>query len=150
MTRRHLLALSASALPFGYRLLEPQQAPRPRKMGLCLSSKRRASQEVAKFFESRGALWLYNWNNNPPGKLPAGVDFIPMIYNGCVVMDQTLAHVKSQARVHGYGELPGFNEPDAGRRATPRWKKRSTCGPGSKAPACASAVRVACVPTMHG
>lgn len=114
MTRRQLLAaLAASALPLGCKSLGAEPIRGPRKKGLCLSTKKRPAQKVAKFVESVSARWLYNWNVNPPEHFPAGVDYIPMIYNGRAVKDETLSHVKSRAGVHGYRDLLGFNEPDA-------------------------------------
>ena len=113
MTRRQLLALAASALPLGGKPVAPPTSRGPRKQGLCLTTKRRSPQELAKFVETVGARWLYNWNTEPPEMLPAGVEYIPMIYKDRSVTDEALARVKSQARVHGYRELLGFNEPDA-------------------------------------
>lgn len=113
MTRRQLFALAALTLPLGGKTQAAQAIRGPRKKGLCLSTKKRSALKVAGFVKSVGARWLYNWNIDPPEHLPAGVGYIPMIYNGRAAIDQTLSHVKSQAKVHGYRELLGFNEPDA-------------------------------------
>lgn len=142
MTRRQLLALATLALPLGCKPGAPQAMRGPRKKGLCLSNKR-PPQEVAKFVETVGARWLYNWNTEPPEIVPAGVEFIPMIYHGRSVEDHALAHVKSQARVHGYSELLGFNEPDAKtqgntsvEKALEAWTKLEATGLRLGSPSC--------------
>lgn len=143
MTRRQLLALAALVLPSGCKPPEPQATRGPRKKGLCLSAKKRSPQEVARFVESVGARWLYNWNIDPPETLPAGVEFIPMIYNSRAVADEALARVKSQAPVHRYGELLGFNEPDAKtqgdtsvEKALTQWPKLEATGLRLGSPSC--------------
>jgi len=60
-----------------------------------------------------GAHWVYNWNINPLENLPAGVGFIPMIYNRRSDVEQGIARVKAQVPVNRYSALLGFNEPDA-------------------------------------
>lgn len=142
MTRRQLLALAASALPLGCKSPAPQAIRGPRKKGLCLSNKR-SPQEVTKFLETVGARWLYNWNIEPPETLPAGVEYIPMIYKDRSVTDEVLARVKSRARIHGYGELLGFNEPDAKtqgntsvEKALELWPKLEATGLRLGSPSC--------------
>ena len=70
---------------------------------------------VWKFDGSKGALadvgasWYYTWgsnNNEIPG--PAGVEFVPMIWDERNVTTSTLAEAKRE----GDGTLLGFNEPD--------------------------------------
>ncbi|MFG1610526.1 sigma-70 family RNA polymerase sigma factor [Actinoplanes sp. NPDC049265] len=70
---------------------------------------------VWKFAGSKGALadvgasWYYTWgsnNNDIPG--PAGVEFVPMIWDERNVTAGTLAEAKRE----GDGTLLGFNEPD--------------------------------------
>ncbi len=144
MTRRQLLALAAtSVLPLGCKPHARQEIQGPRKKGLCLTAKKRPPQEVTRFLEAVGARWLYNWNIDPPENPPAGVEYIPMIYNGRSVADHALARVKSQASVHQYGELLGFNEPDAETQgnttveeALEVWPKLERTGLRLGSPAC--------------
>lgn len=113
MTRRQLLALAALALPSACKPSAPQAAPAaPRKKGLCLTTKKRSPQELTQYLESVGARWLYNWNIHPPETLPAGVEYIPMIYSGRWGVEKTVSQAKSAASAHGYTELLGFNEPE--------------------------------------
>ncbi|MGL4400926.1 MAG: glycosyl hydrolase [Luteolibacter sp.] len=114
MTRRQLLALAALALPCsGELLLAAQASPKPRKKGLCLSAKTRSPERVAQFLKAVNSRWIYNWNIAAPKILPAGVDFVPMVYQGRTVTKQLMSEAKSQARKKGGKELLGFNEPDA-------------------------------------
>ncbi len=113
MTRRQLFALATLALPMSSRGDEPKVSRGPQKKGLCLSEKKRSPERVAKFLQAVGARWMYNWNIDPPATLADGIHFTPMIYNQRGVTEENLARVKSQARVHRYRELLGFNEPDA-------------------------------------
>lgn len=142
MTRRQLLALAASALPIGCR---PRWSAKrlPRKKGLCLTAKNRTPQEVARFLESVGARWMYNWNTAPPETLPAGVEFIPMIYKDRSATDEAFALVKSVASSYGCNELLGFNEPDAKtqgnttvEQALAAWPKLEATGLRLGSPAC--------------
>lgn len=143
MTRRQLLALAALALPLGCKPPAPQAIRGPRKKGLCLTTKKRSPQEVAKFVESAGARWLYNWNIEAPETLPAGVEFIPMIYKDRSVTDEALARVRSRSRIDGYSELLGFNEPDAKtqgntsvEKALDAWPKLEATGLRLGSPSC--------------
>jgi hypothetical protein len=113
MNRRQLLALAAAALPFNGRVIAAQPAPGPRKKGLCLSARARSPERVAQFLKAVNSRWMYNWNIEPPEILPAGIEFVPMIYQGREISRQTVGRVKSLARQKGCRELLGFNEPDA-------------------------------------
>jgi hypothetical protein len=53
-----------------------------------------------------GANWYYNWGTNND-TMPAGAEFVPMIWDENVVTPANLAKVKSEGRT-----LLGFNEPD--------------------------------------
>jgi hypothetical protein len=113
MTRRQLLALAALAIPLACQSNTSQPSRGSRKKGLCLSAKMRSPQKVAKFLEAVHARWIYNWNLDAPEILPAGIDFVPMIYNGRAVKTSALARAKAQSPANRHGELLGFNEPDA-------------------------------------
>jgi hypothetical protein len=113
MTRRQWMALVASSLPLACKSHESQPVKGPRKKGLCLSSRKRPPQEVARFLEVVGARWMYNWNISPSETLPAGVEFIPMIYHGRGNVERAAADIRSVAAARRFGALLGFNEPDA-------------------------------------
>ena len=90
---------------------------------------------MAKSLEAVGAHWLYNWNIEPPKPLPAGVEYIPMIYTGRAGVEEAAEHVKSRARARSYNELLGFNEPAAKtqgntsvERALELWPKLESTG----------------------
>ena len=143
MTRRQLLALAALALPSWGKPIAPQASLRPSKKGLCLASRKRSPQEVARFLEAVGARWIYNWNFIPPEILPAGVQYIPMIYKGSSASTSSLTRVKSKAKVYGYRELLGFNEPDAKtqgnttvEQALDAWPKLQATGLRLGSPGC--------------
>jgi hypothetical protein len=138
MTRRQLLALAALALPTACKHEAPQPEKGPQKKGLCLSNKR-PPQEVAKFLESVGAHWLYNWNIAPPQAPLPGIEFVPMIYNQRSATGEALARVKTA----GFRELLGFNEPDAKtqgnttvEQALDAWPKLESTGLRLGSPAC--------------
>jgi RNA polymerase sigma factor (sigma-70 family) len=91
----------------------PKAAPPAPPVVKEISSKKGAA--VWKFDGSKGALgdvgasWYYTWgsnNNDIPG--PAGVEFVPMIWDERNVTTSTLA----EAEREGDGTLLGFNEPD--------------------------------------
>ena len=141
MTRRQLLALAATVLPLGCKPLAAQAVLGPRKKGLCLTTKMRSPQEVARFVKAVGARWFYNWNIDPPENLPAKVEYIPMIYNESSVA--AISRVKSKASAHRYGELLGFNEPDAKEqgntsveKALELWPKLESTGLRLGSPSC--------------
>jgi hypothetical protein len=113
MTRRELLALSSLLLPLGSMSLAAEASRKPRKKGLCLTTKKRPAEKVLRFLESVGAGWVYNWNIDPLPGLPASVEFVPMVYQGGAETDQTVSRIKAEARTRRYHTLLGFNEPDA-------------------------------------
>jgi hypothetical protein len=114
MTRRESLALVISLLSLAHTASGTQAAiPKPGKKGLCLSDKKRPPEKVARFLESVGAHWLYNWNIELPKILPKGLAFTPLIYRVSDDLDPQLARLKFLTKTHHYQELLGFNEPDA-------------------------------------
>ncbi len=58
-----------------------------------------------------GAGWYYNWSPSNDS-MPAGAEFVPMIWGAASVTDATLAKAKSEGSV-----LLGFNEPDLAEQA---------------------------------
>jgi Glycosyl hydrolase catalytic core len=142
MTRRQLLTLAASALALDSKAAT-QPPPKPRKKGLCLSSKKRPPEVITQYLKSVGARWLYNWNIHPPETLPPDVQYIPMIFSGRWGVEKAMSQVKSAATLHGYTELLGFNEPDHENqgntkveKALEEWPKLEANGIRLGSPAC--------------
>lgn len=115
MKRRQLLSFAPALLAFGCRqpAVPAAPAPVPGKKGLCLSDKKRPPEKVARFLESTGASWLYNWNSEPPAGHSKSIAFSPMIYRTGPNLQDRIARVKAAAASQGWRELLGFNEPDA-------------------------------------
>ena len=61
-----------------------------------------------------GARWFYNWNRTLPENIPAGVEFIPMVWNG--KPGESYIELGKQLRQAGCKELLGFNEPDQAKQ----------------------------------
>jgi hypothetical protein len=59
--------------------------------------------------ELSGAQWFYSWGSTPPENIPAGVEFVPMVW-GKGSGDYT--KMGKQLRKAGYQQLLGLNEPD--------------------------------------
>ena len=88
-----------------------------------------------------GARWFYSWNRVPPENIPAGVEFVPMIWNG--KPGQSYAELGKQLRKAGYTELLGFNEPDQAKQgnmtveaALDLWPKLMETGMRLVSPSC--------------
>ena len=56
------------------------------------------------------ARWFYSWNSTPPENIPAGVEFVPMVWGG--KPGATFTKLGEQLRMAGYQQLLGLNEPD--------------------------------------
>lgn len=148
MKRRQLLALPATLLALGCRpnansTITGQPARPVGKKGLCLSAKRRSPQKIARFIESVGAHWLYNWNIEPPEAQSSSIAFTPMIYRAGPDIDGQLARVNAISSSRGFRELLGFNEPDAPTQgntsvetALDAWPKLEATGLRLGSPAC--------------
>ncbi len=57
-----------------------------------------------------GAHWFYSWGSTPPERLPAGIEFVPMVWRGNP--GDSFAKLGKQLRRAGCQQLLGFNEPD--------------------------------------
>lgn len=144
MTRRQLLALATSSLlPLGCGKPTPAVPAKPRKKGLCLTSKNRTSQEVRHFLEAVDAVWTYNWNIDPVIDLPANIEYVPMIYQARSGLNQKIASMLAQAPPRGYSALLGLNEPDAKsqgnttvEQALDAWPKLEATGLRLGSPGC--------------
>ena len=61
-----------------------------------------------------GAQWFYSWNSTPPENIPAGVEFVPMVWRG--KPGDSFAALGQQLRRASCQELLGFNEPDQAKQ----------------------------------
>lgn len=113
MNRRNFLqlALAASAgtlLPGCATSTSPISSRLPAKRGIGMGTK--PGSQWREKLQLSGARWFYSWNRVPPENIPAGVKFIPMVWNGRP--GNSYAELGKQLRAAGYTELLGFNEPD--------------------------------------
>ena len=57
-----------------------------------------------------GAHWFYSWGSTPPENIPAGLEFVPMVWGG--KPGDSFTKLGEQLRTAGYQQLLGLNEPD--------------------------------------
>lgn len=107
--RTSTLAALGSALPIG----AMQQTPDSKKKGLCITTK---TPHWARRLADLKPHWFYSWGSSIPEGIPAGVDFIPMIW-GYWGNDESIAKAGADAKAAGIDTLLGFNEPDEHRQA---------------------------------
>jgi len=113
MNRRHFiqcgLAATAGALFPGCATKALTAADRlGGKRGLGITTK--PGSQWCEKVQASGARWFYSWGSQPPEKVPAEVEFVPMIWGGKSVED--VARDVAAVRRTGARELLGFNEPD--------------------------------------
>lgn len=118
LTRRQFISLSAAAtaLTLTHSLraqTSPAPAPAPassskRKRGLGRSTK---VENWAKNLTDLKCSWFYSWNSIAPAGIPAGIEFIPMIYRYSGDA-KAVANAAAAAKKVGTTELLGFNEPE--------------------------------------
>jgi len=88
-------------------------APHPKK-GIGLSTKKHKDDWQA-MVKVSGASWHYSWGDTLPGKEPAGVEFVPMIWECRRTNAAFFARIKdltAAKSAHTRKYLLGFNEPD--------------------------------------
>ncbi|WP_327009983.1 glycosyl hydrolase [Dactylosporangium sp. NBC_01737] len=98
---------SSSASPSPSASQPPTSLPAAKKKGVSTWSFPGLSSAVTNV----GAGWYYNWSPSNDS-MPAGAEFVPMIWGAASVTDATLAKAKSEGTV-----LLGFNEPDLAGQA---------------------------------
>ncbi len=113
MNRRNFLQLAAAAtagtfLPGCVTSSSPVNAPAHAKRGLGIGTKPGSLWQ--KKIELCGARWLYNWKTTPPENIPAGVEFIPMVWSK--VREESLPQIRAELRRNKFKTLLGYNEPD--------------------------------------
>lgn len=60
------------------------------------------------------AAWFYSWSKNVPENIPAGTEFIPMIFGH--MSEPALAQAGKTFREHKLKQVLGFNEPDGAQQ----------------------------------
>ena len=111
-----LLAASSTVMPSAARSTPGHPAPHQPATPATSSRKGVAARPfdgVDSALSQSGAGWYYTWSAGHDGiTTPPGVDFVPMIWGGGSVSDQSLAQAKSSGHY-----LLGFNEPDMSSQA---------------------------------
>lgn len=91
--------------------------------------------------QSCGAQWFYSWNSVPPENIPAGVEFIPMIWGKR--SEDSFSKLRTELRRNKFKTALGFNEPDQKEQsnisveeALAMWPKLMELGVRLGSPAC--------------
>jgi len=134
------LAASAGTLLPGCITSSPSVSSPPHpKRGIGMGTK--ANNDWREKIQLCGARWFYTWNRVPPENIPAGVEFIPMVWNG--KPEDSYTELGEQLRKAGYKELLGFNEPDQAKQgnmtvdaALDLWPKLMETGLRLVSPSC--------------
>ena len=113
MNRRNFLQLVGAAtagtfLPGCATAPISYKVPPHLKRGLGLGTK--PGTQWQQKLQSCGARWFYNWNRVPPENIPAGIEFMPMVWRDNP--GASYVELGKQLRKAGYQQLLGFNEPD--------------------------------------
>ena len=113
MNRRNFLQLVGAAtagtfLPGCAIAPAAHKVPPHLKRGLGLGTKPETQWQHK--VQSCGARWFYNWNRVPPENIPAGIEFMPMVWRDNP--GASYVELGKQLRKAGYKQLLGFNEPD--------------------------------------
>ena len=113
MNRRTFLELSmmataAAVLPACATgtLLPPARSNVKRGLGITTKD---GSQWREKL-KASGAHWFYSWGSTPPENIPAGVEFVPMVWGG--KPGDSFTKLGEQLRKAGCRQLLRLNEPD--------------------------------------
>lgn len=81
------------------------------KKGFCVTAR-----EESRWQEKLAALnvkWFYSWGSNKPAGIPAGVEFVPMVWGGFNPDENArLQQLAEQGKDEEVRFLMGFNEPD--------------------------------------
>ncbi len=109
MNRRQFLSL-ATAAPLAVSL-PATAAPDRRSKKKGVGTVARKDGHWLKTIRQLDCRWFYSWGSNKPEGVPAGVDFIPMVW-GYWGQKAEIARAGEAAKQVGIKELLGFNEPD--------------------------------------
>jgi hypothetical protein len=113
MNRRHFIQLglvtTAGMVLSGCATESLKVSTRPRtKRGLGITTK--PGTQWDEKLKRCGADWFYSWGSTPPENIPAGVEFVPMVWSS--KPGNSFTTLGEQLRKAGYQQLLGFNEPD--------------------------------------
>ena len=86
----------------------PSASPADGKRGICITTGK--DPEWRQKLQMAGAKWFYSWSKNLPEKIPAGVEYVPMIFGR--MSDEDISQAGETFRKNRVKELLGFNEPD--------------------------------------
>lgn len=144
MNRRHFLHLAAAAtagtlLP-GCATTSSSAKPHPHaKRGLGIGTK--PGSQWREKIEMLGARWFYSWNFSPPGNVPPGVEFVPMLWSKR--REDTFPQLRAELRRNKFNTLLGYNEPDQAKQgnmtvedALEQWPKLMELGVRLISPSC--------------
>lgn len=81
------------------------------KKGVSISRYGNGSAESAERIDDLGVSWYYNWGSSPSGNL-IDAEYVPMVWGGGSVKEDTLASIKRGYEAGTYKYLLTFNEPD--------------------------------------
>ena len=144
MNRRNFLQLSLAAaagtlLPGCATSLSPVSARPYPKRGLGIGTK--PGSQWREKIELCGARWFYSWNSTPPENIPAGVEFVPMVWGK--LREDSLPKLRAELRQNNMKTLLGFNEPDQKKQgnvtveeALEQWPKLMELGVRLGSPGC--------------
>ena len=113
MNRRTFLQLSLAATAAAVfpgcaaRTLPATSVSRP-KRGIGITTKEGCQWREK--LRACGVHWFYSWGSTPPEGIPAGVEFVPMVWGG--KPDASFTKLGEQLRKAGCKQLLGLNEPD--------------------------------------
>lgn len=139
MHRRRFLTLAAAA-PFV--MAAPAHAATRGKHKKGIGIVAREDGKWLPVIKRLDARWFYSWGSNKPSDVPAGVDFIPMIW-GYWGDRAGIAKAGAAAKEARITELLGFNEPDQHdqsnltvEKALAAWPELTKTGLRLGSPAC--------------
>lgn len=108
-------ALFVSGLMATAALAAPHQAHQHQHAKRSTTKKGAAYNEASLVSALTGVSWAYNWNMEPDGTLPNGVEYIPMLWGP--KMYSGWSDAANSALSSGSKYLMGFNEPDVASQA---------------------------------
>lgn len=143
-----LLLVLSSPLPQAAGTADPPPAGvHSKKKGLGIGTDGRYP-DWARRLERLNVAWFYTWRAQHPGKVPEGVEFVPMVFGRRGADTDRVAELVNGARNGQYRNLLGFNEPDVKAQANlpvdeaaKLWSRLAATGLRVGSPAPVSALR---------
>ncbi len=103
-----LTATAATLLPACAAAPPKAAARRNAKRGIGVTTK--AGSQWREKLIAADARWFYSWGPTPPENIPAGVEFVPMVWSA--KPEQSFTKLGQELRDAGCKQLLGLNEPD--------------------------------------